>query len=221
MVNAKDKISVLVVDDHPPFAQGLAALLTQESDMKTVGIAYNGEDALKLADDLGPDVVVTDVSMPGISGVEATRRIKAKHPDIIVLILSAYGYEPYLRAAMGAGAAGYLLKSVPMRDLVNAIRSLCAGETVLDRALAEKIFRSVAGPSGGAANRSLDESDLGLLRLSVLGLGNKDIANRLHLSERTVQSRFASVFSKLGVASRVEAILKALKEGWLSVDDLP
>lgn len=215
-------IKVLVVDDHPPFAQGLAALLEQQSDMKPVGVAGNAEQALKLVQEVTPDVVVMDISMPGMSGIEATKRIKEQFPEVVVLVLSAYGHQPYLLSALTAGAAGYLLKSVPLRELLNAIRSLRAGETVLDQSLASKLFRGLVKPSGPMTpGNRLEDEDLDLLKLGAKGISNKEIGEKLNLSERTVQSRFTAIFSKLGVASRMEAVLKALKEGWLSVDDLP
>lgn len=221
MEEHKELIKVLIVDDHPPFAYGLAALVNQQNDMKSVGVAVNAEQALILVKDVKTDVVVMDISMPGMNGIEATKRIKDEFPDIMVMVLSAYGYEPFLLSALEAGAAGYLLKNVPMRDLLNAIRSLKDGETILDQNLASKLLRNIAQSSGSAPRNRLDENELELLKLGAQGISNKEIANRLYLSERTVQSRFTAIFNKLTVASRMEAILKALKEGWLTNDDLP
>ena len=219
---AETPIRVLIVDDHPTFAQGLSRLLKDQPDLEPVGIAADGEEALRLANDLKPDVVVMDISMPKLNGLEATRQIKRELPNTIVLALSAYGYHPYVLSALEAGAAGYLLKSVPMRELMNAIRSLCVGETVLDQKVAEKLLRSLAKPMGDAhATGYMSPIELQVLKLGARGLSNKQIGDELSLSERTIQSHFTSIFQKLGVGSRIEAALKALKEGWLTIDDIP
>lgn len=214
-------IRVLVADDHPPFSEGLILLLEKEPDMNPVGIAEDGLEAVRLAKELKPDVIVMDVAMPRMNGIEATRRVKAYLPNTSVLVFSAYGYHPYVLSALEAGAGGYLLKNVPYRQLVNAIRAVRQGEAVLDRAVAEKILRSLAKPLGHPwANSNLNPREVELLKLGAQALSNKEIAERLSLSERTVQSYFSIVFDKLGVGSRLEAVLKALKEGWLTLDDV-
>jgi NarL family two-component system response regulator LiaR len=214
-------IRVLVADDHPPFSEGLVLLLKKEPDLDPVGIAEDGLEAIRLAKELKPDVIVMDVAMPRMNGIEATRRVKAHLPNTSVLVLSAYGYHPYVLSALEAGAGGYLLKSVPWRQLVYAIRAVRQGEAVLDRAVAEKILRSLAKPLGSSrVSSSLSPREVELLELGARALGNKEIADKLSLSERTVQSYFSSVFDKLGVGSRLEAVLKALKEGWLTLDDV-
>lgn len=215
-------IRVLIVDDHPTFAQGLSRLLDEESDLEAVGIATNGEEAITMALDLKPDVVVMDVSMPKLNGIEATKKIKKELPSTIVLALSAYGYHSYVLSALEAGAGGYLLKSVPMRELMNAIRGLCVGETILDQKVAEKILRTLTKPLGDVHTvNSMSPIELRVLKLGASGLSNKDIGDKLCISERTVQSHFTCIFHKLGVGSRVEAAIKALKEGWLILDDIP
>jgi NarL family two-component system response regulator LiaR len=222
--NLADKmpIRVLIVDDHPTFAQGLSRLLAEQSDLEPIGIAADGEEAVRLAHDLKPDVVVMDVSMPKLNGIEATKKIKKELPNTIVLVLSAYGYHPYVLSALEAGAAGYLLKSVPMRELMNAIRALCVGEAVLDQKVAEKLLRSLAKPLGEAhVSGYMSPIELQVLKLGARGLSNKEIGDELSLSERTIQSHFTSIFQKLSVGSRIEAALKALKEGWLTIDDIP
>jgi len=128
--------------------------------------------------------------------------------------------QPYLTSAMAAGAGGYLLKNVPVRELLNAVRSPRSGEMVLSQPLAAKLFRAVAETTT-TSHGQLDEKDRGLLRFGALGLSNKEIGARLFLSERSVQARFSAIFEKLGVSTRTEAILRAVKEGWLGVDELP
>ncbi len=219
---AKTPIRVLIADDHPTFAQGLSRLLDDQPDLEAVGIAADGEEAVRLARELKPDVVVIDISMPKLNGIKATKQIKSELPNTIVLVLSAYGYHPYVLSALEAGAGGYLLKNVPLRELLNAIRALRAGETVLDQTVAEKILRTLFRPQASApASAMLTQREVEVLRLGARGLSNKEIAEKLFISERTAQSALTSVFQKLGVASRLEAVLQALKEGWLTMDDIP
>lgn len=220
---ASGTITVLVADDHPSFAQGFSHLLDEQTDMRSVGIATNGEEAVQLTQELHPDVVVMDISMPEMNGIEATRVIKDVLPDTAVLVLSAFGYHPYVVAALDAGAGGYLLKTAPMRDLVNAIRALRAGEAVLERSVAEKLLRSIPGTrnQGNETGWMLSDREAAVLRHSLDGASNREIGDRMGVSERTVQAHFTAIFTKMGVGSRLEAVLAALKEGWITLDDLP
>jgi len=218
----KKTIRVLIVDDHPPFSEGLRRLLADETDLEPIGIASDGREAVRLASELKPDVVVMDVTMPELNGIEATRCIKADLPNTSVLVLSAYGYYPYALSALDAGAAGYLLKNVPLRELISAIRAVRRGEAVLDSAVAEKVLRSLAKPIGSSPrSRHLSTREIEVLKLGAQGMNNKEIGKQLFVSERTVQSYFTSLFEKFAVGSRLEAVLKALKEGWLTTDDIP
>ena len=218
----RNRIRVLIADDHPPFSQGLSRLLDDQPDLIPVAVATDGEEAVRLAKDLKPDVVVMDIAMPKLNGIEATRQIKAELPNTSVLVLSAYGYHPYVLSALEAGAGGYLLKNVPLRELMNAIRAVRLGEAVLDAAVAEKLLRNLSRPIASSRDSSqLSPREIEVLRFSAHGLSNADIAKRLFVSERTVQSYFTSIFNKLGVGSRLEAVLRALKEGWLTMDDIP
>lgn len=220
-MDVETPIRVLIVDDHPTFAQGLSRLLKEQPDFEPVGIATDGEEAVKLTHDLKPDVVVMDISMPKLNGIEATKRIKKELPNTMLLVLSAFGYHPYVLSALEAGAAGYLLKNVPMRELMNAIRSLYVGEMVLDQKVAEKLLRSLARPTEDVqVSDYMSTMELQVLKLGTHGLSNKEIGEELSISERTVQSHFTSIFQKLGVGSRIEAALKALSEGWLTMDDI-
>ncbi|MBM3926215.1 MAG: response regulator transcription factor [SAR202 cluster bacterium] len=214
-------IRVLVVDDHPPFAHGLSSLLEEEPDFDPLGIATNGQEAIDMAARLSPDVVVMDISMPGVNGIEATRAIKKALPSTAILALSAYGYYQYVMSALEAGAGGYLLKSVPLKQLLNAIRAIKAGEAVLERSVADKLLKSVTYPHMGSNKKiMLTERELEILQLSAGGLSNKEIAAKTSLAERTIQAHFTSVFSKLGVGSRLEAVIQGLKQGWITLDNL-
>jgi DNA-binding NarL/FixJ family response regulator len=217
------KVKVLIADDHPTFCEGLHSLLRHEDDMEAVGIACDGEEAVRLAGDLGPDVVVMDIAMPKLNGIDAMRRIKQRQPTVAVLVLSAYGYSPYVFSALEAGAAGYLLKNVPLREVLNSIRAVSIGEAVLDRGVADKVLRSLAKSWRGGVGKGvqLQQRELEILRLGAKGLNNDEIAQKLTISPRTVQTHFTHIFNKLEVGSRIEAILHALKEGWLILDDLP
>lgn len=220
-----EKIRVLLADDHPTFREGLARLLTEEGDVEVIAQAGDGEEAVKLASGLLPDVAIIDVAMPRLNGIEATRQIKATCPATAILIVSAYGYESYVLGAIEAGASGYLLKNVRVRELVAAIRALHAGETVLDPTAARKVFSRLAYTRGRVsareAPRELHQREMEVLRLAAKGLSNKEIAQRLSVSVRTVQTHLVNIFRKLEVGSRTEAVLHALREGWLTLEDLP
>ena len=217
------KIRVLLVEDHVIVREGTREFLQREEDMEVVGEAGDGEEAVKLAAELKPDVVVMDIAMPKLSGVEATKQIKALNPSIAVLILTAYDYDQYIFALLEAGVAGYLLKGVKVRELIEAIRAVYAGESVLHPVIAHRVVNRLVSPvpKETQAIEPLSEREMEVLRLAATGVSNKDIAQQLFLSPRTVQVHLGNIFNKLGVASRTEAVLHALRKGWLTLDDLP
>ena len=219
-----NKIKVLIADDHALFREGTHSLIDHEKDMEVVGEACDGEETIKLVTELHPHVVLMDIAMPKVNGIEATRRIKADFPSTAVLILTAYDNDQYIVALLEAGAAGYLLKNVSGSDLVNAIRAVYAGEAVLHPAIAQKVF-SRLGSTGReshepAQHDELSEREMEILRLAAKGMSNQDIATQLYLSRRTVQAHLANIFRKMDVGSRTEAVLQALRKGWLVLDDL-
>lgn len=218
-----NKIRVLVADDHPTFREGLVRVVAEQEDMEIVAQAENGEEAVRLAGEFKPDVAVMDVAMPKLNGIEATKALKAASPSTAVLIVSAYSHEPYILGAIEAGAAGYLLKEARVWELVAAIRSAYAGETVLDPTVARKVFSRIS--QGATKQRTgaqdLHERELEVLKLATQGLSNKEIAGALSISVRTVQAHLVNIFNKLEVNSRTEAVVRALKEGWFTLDDLP
>ncbi|MBI4301745.1 MAG: response regulator transcription factor [Chloroflexi bacterium] len=219
--DATEIIKILIADDHPAFSQGLSRLLAEERDIEVVAIAHTGEEAISLAKDLSPNIVVMDVNMPGLSGIEATKQIKATCPETAVLILTAYDYEPYIFGALEAGASGCLLKTNGIDQIIGALRAVSTGEAVLSSAVTEKVLRRLGYARTGKSPEILHRREVEILRLGARGLTNKEIAQKLVISQRTVQTHFVNIFKKLKVGSRTEAVLLALKEGWLNPDDLP
>ena len=218
------KIKVLIADDHAVVREGTRRILEQESDMQVVGEAGDGEEAVNLAKSLKPDVAIIDIAMPKMDGIEATKRIKAASPSINVLILSAYDDDQFIFSLLEAGAAGYLLKSIRSRELIDAIRAVYSGESVLHPSIARKVlnrFVSTSGkPEGQEPSGVLSDREMEVLKLAAKGLSNQDIAEKLCLSIRTVQGHLGHIFNKLQVGSRTEAVVRALKEGWVTLDDV-
>jgi DNA-binding NarL/FixJ family response regulator len=218
-----DRIKVVVADENPIFREGLCRLLEDENDLEAVGTAADGQEAVRLTKQVLPDVAIIDVAMPTVNGIEAATHIKAACPDTAILMMSAYRHESYMLASLRAGATGYLLKNVSLRDLVNAIRLVHAGEGVFDLKVAGKMLRRAAGDKGEERRnlKGLRQRELEVLRLVAKGLGNKEIAAELVISERTVQTHLVNIFRKLRVSSRTAAVFTALNEGWLNLDELP
>jgi NarL family two-component system response regulator LiaR len=218
-----DKIKVLLAEDHVIVREGTREFVQREPDMEVVGEAGDGEEAVKLASKLKPDVIVMDIAMPKLNGIEATKQIKALHPSTAILILTAYDYDQYIFALLDAGAAGYLLKGVQAHEVIDAIRAVYAGESVLHPVVARRVVNRLVSPgsSESQATELLSEREMEVLKLAATGISNKEIARQLFLSPRTVQVHLGNIFSKLGVASRTEAILYGLRRGLLTLEDLP
>jgi DNA-binding NarL/FixJ family response regulator len=213
-------IRVLLADDHALVREGTRRLIDAESDLEVVAEAASGEEAIEAVKRVRPDVALMDIAMPGIGGIEATRAIKADYAATAILVLSAYDDEPYLVALLEAGAAGFLLKNVNGRELVEAIRSVARGEAVLSPALNEKVMRRFSSRPSVQPQRPADllsEREFDVLRLAARGLPNKEIARRMNLSIRTVHSHLANIFAKMHVGSRTEAVLFALRQGMISL----
>jgi NarL family two-component system response regulator LiaR len=219
------KIRILIADDHAVVREGTRRILEQEPDMEVVGEAGDGEEAVNLATSLKPDVAIVDVSMPKMDGIEATRRIKAACPSINVLILSAYDDDQFIFSLLEAGAAGYLLKSIRSRELLDAIRAVYSGESVLHPSIARKVLNRFVSTSDRPTETKepwgvLSDREMEVLKLAAKGFSNQDIAEKLYLSIRTVQGHLGHIFNKLQVGSRTEAVVRALKEGWVTLDDV-
>lgn len=211
-------VNVLIAEDHTLVREGTRQLLERHG-ISVVGEAADGEEAVRLTARLSPDVVLMDIGMPRLNGLEATRLIKARHPGVAVLVLTAYDDDQYVFALLEAGAAGYLLKDARGEDVVRAIRAVAVGESVLAPSIVGKVVRRFSGKSAPSpGTQPLSEREMDVLRRAALGESNKVIADNLHLSSRTVQVHLSSIFSKFGVASRTEAVLHALKLGIIELD---
>jgi two-component system, NarL family, response regulator LiaR len=218
-----DKIKVMVVDDHPAFRDGLSRLLQEETDIEVVATPGDGEQAVDLSGKLKPNVIVMDISMPKMNGIEAAKLIKFNNPEIAILMISAFSYPSYVLAALRAGAAGYLLKNAPLQELIKAIRLVYSGEGVFDMKITGNLLRKLAGDKVEKYQdiEDLHPRELEILSSAAKGMGNKEIALSLSISERTVQTHLVNIFRKLKVSSRTEAVLQGLRQGWLTLDDLP
>jgi len=218
------RIRILLADDHAVLREGTRELLEREMDMEVVAEAGDGQAAVHLACELCPDVVVMDISMPVLNGIEATRQIKHNRPGIAVLVLTAYSDDQYVFALLEAGAAGYLLKDVNACELVHAVRSVYAGESVLHPSVTRKVitrYTQLASNSAeGGSSSWLTDRELEVLKLASKGMSNKEIAGELGLSVRTIQGHLTNTFNKLGVGSRTEAVLKGLREGIIALEDM-
>jgi len=206
------------------FREGIRGLLEKEQDMEVIGEASNGSEAVELVNNLHPDVALMDIVMPVVNGLEATRQIKVVYPATAILILTAYDSDQNILYLLEAGVAGILLKNVSGNELANTIRAVHAGESVLHSVVAQKVFSRFARQELDLKNlgppQELSEREIEILRLAAKGMSNQGIASKLFLSRRTVQAHLNNIFRKMGVGSRTEAILQALKKGWLFLDDI-
>jgi NarL family two-component system response regulator LiaR len=218
------RIRVLIADDHAVLREGMRNLLQQEKDFEIIGEAGDGEEAARLAGELKPDVVLMDIVMPKLSGIEATRLIKQSSPASAVLILTAYSDISYILGLLEAGACGYLLKSARGTEVKGAIRAVRSGESVLDSVVTRKLLKRVVSPGSGGVQRlagaqlTLRENEI--LRLAAAGMSNKAIADKLFLSLRTVKAHLTNIFNKMGCGSRTDAIIKGLKQGYITLEDI-
>ncbi|MBI2858549.1 MAG: response regulator transcription factor [Chloroflexi bacterium] len=211
------KLRVLVADDHPTFREGLCHFLEKEPDIEIVGQSADGEETIRLARELIPDVAIIDIAMPKVSGIEAARQIKETCPTVAILMVSAYDYESYLAGALEAGAAGYLLKNAPVSELISAVRLVHSEEAVFNLKSIRKMFHTIGGKSPkGKPAPNLHAREVEVLKRIAKGLSNKQIAVELGISQRTVQTHISNIFRKLEVRSRTEAVLRALQQGWFA-----
>lgn len=214
-------IKIAVVEDHMITRQGICRLLSDDPGLKMVGEAGDGLEAIRMVNEVRPDVVLMDIALPKMNGIEATLKIKQLHPEIAVLVLSAYDDDEYLFGLLDAGAAGYLLKRTNDQELVRAIKAVYRGESVLDPSLIRKVIERYRGQKevtqSSGQPKGLTARQKEVVKLAANGLTNKAIAEQLGVSNRTIESELRTVFNKLGVGSRTEAVIKAVQKGWLSI----
>jgi two-component system NarL family response regulator len=218
------KIKVLIADDHRVVREGLSAILETKEEIQIVGEAGDGGEAVEKARTLLPDVIVMDVSMPGMSGVEATRIIKREFPHIGIIALTMYEDQQYIFDLVRAGATGYLLKDSDSTEIVAAIRAMSRGESLIHPSVASKILAEFSLLSEGKARKrsflehDLTEREITVLRLVADGKTNKEIANVLDLSEKTVKNHVRNIFHKLHVYDRTQAAILAIRKGIIELD---
>jgi DNA-binding NarL/FixJ family response regulator len=208
-----DPIRILVADDHPVVRDGLVAMLTTQPDLAVVGEAASGPEAVALAQQLQPDVILLDLEMPGLDGAEALARIRAASPDVRALVFTAFDTDERIVGAVRAGAQGYLLKGAPRDELFNAIRVVAAGGSLLQPVVASRLIQHLSGPPSEPAIEPLTEREREVLALLAQGRPNKEIAQALTISERTVKFHVSSILGKLGAANRTEAVTLAAQRG--------
>lgn len=217
-----DKIRVVLAEDHVLVREGIRHLIQGEDDMEVVGEAGDGEDVLQLVAQTEPDIVLMDIAMPKINGIEATRLIKESYPSVGVIILTAYDNEEFISAFVKAGAAGYLLKNMPGQQLLNSIRAVYGGESVLHSTIANRIFShlqlQMGKPASSKEEQILTRREQKVLELGTRGLSNREVARELSIGIRTVQTHWRNIFNKLGVGSRTEAIIYGLRKGWTTLE---
>lgn len=210
------RIRILLGEDHALVREGTRQILSQHEDLVVIGEVGDGEQVLALATELKPDIAVLDIRMPGLNAIEVTRRLRTTAPETRVLILTAYDDDDLVLAAIDAGAAGYLLKTVRAAELVEGVRAIHRGETVLHPAIARKIALLWTRPRSLTDSvDSLTPREAEVLQLASRGLRNKEIAQELNVSIRTVEGHLSSVLTKLGVSSRTAAVLHAASQNWL------
>jgi DNA-binding NarL/FixJ family response regulator len=213
------KIRILITEDHKTVRQGLKMIVAAETDMEVVGEAGNGQEAIALAQELKPDVVIMDISMPGLNGIEATTELKKIAPFIKILTMTRHTDRAYIRKLMQAGVSGYVLKQSESEELLRAIRKIAAGENYLDPAITEMVFDLCAPKQnkqrGEIESIPLSERESEVLRLISRGYSNKEIAVRLKTSVKTIETQKASALRKLNISGRNEIVDYAILQGWL------
>jgi len=215
---------IVLADDHPLLRKALKDLLEKENSFEIVGEANDGEEAVRLAAEITPHVVIMDISMPNLDGLQATQQIKARYPDIAVLVLTVHTDDECILEILKAGAAGYLIKSAFGEEVIHAVRAVATGDMVLSAPIGQRLLKQAARfptrPVLLEAGEKLSTRELEVLKLTARGLSNKDVASALDIKLRTVKGHLADIFSKLRVASRTEAVIAGLQAGFLSLDDI-
>ena len=214
--NSPSAIRVLLADDHVVVRAGIRQFLEQSTEIQVVAEASNGQEACEMLEEHKPDVAVLDIQMPLMSGIEVTRWIRSKRLSVGVLVLTAYDDEPYVQAVLQAGANGYVLKTAEPHEIVQGVRDVFHGKSVLDAALAQRLIAKLSGKTETALIEPLTDRELQILTLTGKGFTNKAIGAQLGISDRTVQNHLANIFQKLNAESRTEAVMRAVSLGLIS-----
>jgi two-component system NarL family response regulator len=215
---APERIRVLLVDDHALFRRGLLLVLESEDGIEVVGEAEDGEEAIRKAEELAPDVVLMDVRMPRVSGIQATQRLAESLPTTRIIVLTVSDEEDDLYEAIKAGATGYLLKEISIEEVADAVRAVMQGQTLISPSMASKLIAEFANLSKVASQRSsvpaprLTDRELDVLKLVAQGLTNREVAEQLYIAENTVKNHVRNILEKLHLHSRMEAVLYAVRE---------
>jgi DNA-binding NarL/FixJ family response regulator len=215
-----EHIRIIVVDDHAVVREGTIRLLEQDPQLHVVAETGSGVEAVRLVREHQPDVLLLDLSLPDLSGIEVARQVGAVEPATSIAVLSAYDDENYVLAALEAGVSAYLLKTVPASDVIKTIYAVADGQVILHPSIAAKLRQSIRHREAGAAGPELTEREHEVLRLAACGLHNKDIGRKLYISVRTVEGHLSHILAKLGVTSRTEAVLYGLSHGWFVADSV-
>jgi two-component system, NarL family, response regulator NreC len=222
MGNEKKKIKILIVDDHAIMRDGLRALLSAQPDIEVVSEAVNGDEAIAKSQELHPDLVLMDITMPGMNGLEATRQIKKLYPNVKVLALTMHESDDYFFKTLDAGASGYFIKGGSTSELISAVRTVCQGDVFLYPTMAKKLLTDYLQRQRTGTERvipdGLTNREMEIIKLVAEGRTNQEIANSLVLSVTTVQTHRANIMSKLGLHSRTELVKYALKHGYIDLD---
>lgn len=210
-----ETIRLLIVDDHPVVRNGLRGMLANQPDFDVVGEAANGKEALALASSLRPAVVLMDLRMPEMDGVTATEQLKARWPEMYVLVLTTYDTDAEIVRAIEAGATSYILKDAPREELFQAVRATAQGQSYLSPSVTTRLMGHIRAPAGEA----LSARELEVLKMVAQGQSNKEIAHHLHISEATVKSHLLHIFAKLGVNDRTQAVTTAIQRGMVKLEN--
>ncbi|MEK6220889.1 MAG: response regulator transcription factor [Chloroflexota bacterium] len=216
MTKNPNKIRVILADDHGVVRSGIRQFFENSGDIEVVAEAETGSDAKKIIQEFHPDVAVLDIQMPDFSGIQVTKWIREEFKNIGVLVLTAYDDDPYVRAVLQAGANGYILKTATSKEIIQAVLDVFEGKSVLDSAIAQRLFRGAELQSDKEILIKLTDREISVLNLVAMGHTNKAIGVQLGISNRTVQGHLSHIFNKLQANSRTESVMKAISLGWIS-----